>query len=112
MVQDIHGDDFGRRCLRVWTVLIERAFARETITYQELARIANVPMVLLVRGPLLPKIGEYCGRYGLPSLDVLAVNEGTGIPGDGYTGDPPNDTEEVWEFIWQAVPEPVVDDFR
>ena len=69
------------------------------------------PQVLLVRGPLLPKIGGYCLRNGPPPLSVLAVNEDTDTPGEGYLGDPAVDTVRVREFNWQNVPEPTAEDF-
>ena len=50
MVQNMHDDDFGQRCLRVWTTLIGCALAHDTIPYPELAQIANVPQVPLFGG--------------------------------------------------------------
>lgn len=111
MVQNVHNDDIGQRCLRVWTILIGCAIVRQTIPYPDLARDADVDLVLLANGNLLRPIGRYCVRQQLPRLDVLAVGQHTGVPGHGYSGDPAQDTEPVWDYDWRLVPHPEPNDF-
>ncbi|XXF78879.1 hypothetical protein P2318_03730 [Myxococcaceae bacterium GXIMD 01537] len=55
------------------------------IAYGTLCARANVPLgILPIIGRYLLPIAEWCAYAPYPALNSLAVNEKTGIPGDGY----------------------------
>ena len=57
-----------------------------TIPYGRLCTVAGVPHVLPVVSQFLLEVAEWSAASGYPALNALAVNAGTGIPGDGYDG--------------------------
>ena len=104
MNREVDYDTVTQRRWRVFLLLWGCAGTEDTITYAELARLADVPQVMLARGVLLPQIHDYCNRHQLPPLDVLAVDGETGIPSGGYAGDHEADTPRVWAYPWEVVP--------
>lgn len=57
---------------------------RYTIGYAVLCQRAGVPHLTRVVGNFLVEIAEWCRDEGYPPLNALAVNEGSGVPGEGY----------------------------
>jgi hypothetical protein len=69
--------------------ILDRARARETITYAELAQAVSVTGFRPRSWALMAMLGEVCGDED-PVHDVwtasLVVRKDTGMPGDGYFG--------------------------
>lgn len=63
--------------------IVERVY---TISYSNLCARAGVPDVQRVVGQFLGEIAEWSRDNGFPPLNSLAVNAGTGVPGEGYDG--------------------------
>lgn len=85
----------------LWPILVERAKIRKTYTYGEVA-----PKIGLHHRPVkyaLDPIQNYCKENKIPILTAVVVNQDTGEPGDGFLG---GDIKEVYEFDWDAIPNP------
>ena len=97
------------RTLRTYLILIGCATNRQTITYGTLGDRTNEIARNLRRH--LDPIYRYCEANGLPRLTVLAVRQGTEVPGDGYPG--PRDTidadrEAVFQYDWFNIAPPTI----
>jgi len=57
---------------------------RSVISYSVLCERAGVPFLTHGVGWFLGEIAEWCAEKGWPPLNALAVNNETGMPGEGY----------------------------
>jgi hypothetical protein len=94
------------RAAQIWPVLAFAAQRRMTLTYDQLGNLIGVPRHGLAH--LLAPIQEYCRGRDWPPLTVLVVQEGTGLPGSGFTAaaDVPEAQARVFSFNWPASPGP------
>ena len=69
---------------RMREYLVDVARARETATYGELVREADLPVPPKALGRLLVLLSEDCARRGEPTLAAIVVTASTREVGDGY----------------------------
>ena len=110
MVRQFDSSD-QHRALKTYLILIGHATRRETTTYGDLAAKLgdNVPPMFV--GSYLDPIAQYCERNGLPRLTVLAVGQGSGVPGEGYPGPRESidaDRERVYQYDWYDLIPPTI----
>ena len=74
----------SERANQIWAVLAWAAKNRQSLTYGQLGKLIGIPTAGL--GQLLEPIQSYCISKGLPPLTVLVVQQGSGLPGPGFTG--------------------------
>lgn len=74
----------SERASQIWAVLAWAAKNRQSLTYGYLAKLIGVPPAGL--GQLLEPIQSYCMLEELPPLTILVVQQGSGLPGSGFTG--------------------------
>jgi len=70
------------RAYRTWSILTQYAARKSSITYGQIGKrlgIHHRPTRFI-----LDLIQNYCLEEKLPPLTVLAVNQGTGLPGLGF----------------------------
>ena len=99
----------NERAWQIWPVLVLAAHNRQTLTYEQLAKmIGVVPPPAL--GKLLEPIQRYCMSNKLPPLTALVVSKKSGIPKAGFTAataaDVPAAQEQVFDYDWPASPTP------
>ena len=58
---------------------------RSVISYVNLCDRAGMPELTRICGPFLGEIAEWCEERGWPLLNALAVQQDSGIPGEGYS---------------------------
>jgi hypothetical protein len=88
--------DHQERASRAWPLLVARARSPEPpFTYGELSGLLG----LHHRSAqwFLGVIQSYCKRHRLPSLQALAVNKKTRVPGRGYSGSDRSKTRHAKE---------------
>lgn len=110
------GDPVFVRAQQVWIILVSEIMGRResagsdgvTITYGDLSRKmgkAKVPPVSL--GKHTGIIAHYCIENDLPPLNIIAVNQKTGLPGYGVLGTTDRhferDMKKVMEYDWFSV---------
>ena len=92
----------GERAAQIWAVLALAARNRQILTYEIVGRLIGVPARGL--GHLLEPIQSYCLVKDLPPLTILVVQEGTGIPGSGFSAASANEFSkkqlDVFAFDW------------
>jgi hypothetical protein len=105
--------DQPSKALRAYLVLIGCAERRENLTYGQLCERINVPDRRQI-GRILGHIAYWCHDNGLPNLNVLAVNQDTGEPSDGYPGDQDfaAQREQVFATDWSAILPPTPDELK
>ena len=90
------------RAAQIWAVLALAARNRQILTYEIVGRLIGVPARGL--GQLLEPVQSYCLLNGLPPLTILVVQEGTGLPGSGFSaataGQFAKKQLEVFAFDW------------
>jgi hypothetical protein len=107
-------DDASRpaRGLQIWQILIGKAHNRQTITYGQLAKLLGFEGA----GTMAHMLGHvyfYCQQKGLPPLNVLVVNQESGLPGEGVKHiDLNRSREEVFGFNWYGIWPPTPDELR
>ncbi len=74
----------SERASQIWAVLAWAATHRQSITYAQLAKLIGVPTAGL--GQLLEPVQSYCITQQLPPLTAIVVQQGSGLPGSGFTG--------------------------
>ena len=103
-----------QRAFFVWTVLADCALKRRTITYKELGEEIGViggerVHQKVMRFNLSP-IQNYCLENKLPPLSIVAVNQNTGLPGDGFIAwdveDIPTGIQKVYDYNWRSLDNP------
>lgn len=100
------------RAVQMWSLLALSAGRHQTLTYDELAELLDVPRSGL--GRLLEPVQSYCILKALPPLTSLVVSARTGVPGDGFMAsrDLPQAQAEVFGFDWPAKPVPTPENFE
>jgi len=97
-----------QRAAYAWDILTDIARRRETIRYRELSDAIGMSHHRPLRY-VLGYIQNYCLEDNLPPLTILIVN-GNGRPGSGFIAWDVDHIEEgldeVYEFIWESVPNP------
>lgn len=95
------------RAKLTWSILIERASKRETITYGELGDKLGIHHRVV--GHTLNLIQNYCLGNSYPPLSILVVNQ-SGKPGEGFIAYDSEKLHEgnelVWTFNWSNVKNP------
>lgn len=74
----------SERASQIWAVLAWAATHRQSITYSQLAKLIGVPTAGL--GQLLEPVQSYCLTHEIPPLTAIVVQQGSGLPGSGFTG--------------------------
>ena len=74
----------SERASQIWAVLAWSATHRQSITYAQLSKLIGVPTAGL--GQLLEPVQSYCLMRELPPLTAIVVQQGSGLPGSGFTG--------------------------
>ena len=92
----------AERAAQIWAVLALAARNRQILTYEIVGHLIGVPARGL--GHLLEPIQSYCLANDLPPLTILVVQEGTGIPGSGFSAASANEFSkkqlDVFAFDW------------
>ena len=98
----------AERAWQIWPVLVLAAKNRQTLTYEQLAKLIGVvPPPALAQ--LLEPIHRYCLDNDLPPLTAVVVSSKTGLPGIGFKAaeDVPAAQAEVYaQKEWPAAPAP------
>ncbi len=98
----------GERAAQIWAVLALAARNRQILTYEIVGRLIGVPARGL--GQLLEPIQSYCLVKDLPPLTILVVQEGTGIPGSGFSAASANEFSkkqlDVFGWLDHGAPTP------
>jgi hypothetical protein len=86
--------------LQIWQILISAAHNRQTLTYEMLGEMINLPHYSL--GHPLDRVQNHCRSNDLPPLTSLVVSKDTGRPAGGYEPviDDNADRESVFAFDW------------
>lgn len=88
------------RAAQIWSFLIGKAYARQTLRYKELRELLGYtddrPL-----NPILRYLMDYCESKKLPPLTILVVNS-HGKPGNGFTvtQDFHKELEKVFNHKW------------
>jgi len=104
----------AERAAQIWQVLISAAHNRQTITYEQLARLIGMGdkgylITGGVKGPL-GRVTWYCERKEYPPLTCLVVSKNTGRPGTEFSNLDVQ-REEVFEKRWLSLPPVLVEEF-
>lgn len=106
---------YAERAVQVWRVLICAAHNRQTLTYEQLAKLIGMgdKGYLVTGGPRGPLGGVYyyCERNKLPPLTCLVVGKNTGRPGEDFPG-LDRQRERVFNYQWFRLPPAQVRDFE
>jgi hypothetical protein len=70
------------RAAQVWSLLVYAATVQQTLSYTMIEKMTGIPRYTL--GGILRPIQRYCERKNIPRLNVLAVSQDTGLPGEGF----------------------------
>jgi hypothetical protein len=95
----------------VWALLTLSALKRQTLTYQLLSKLLDVPRNDV--GRLLEPVQSYCILGNLPPLTSIVVNARTGLPGEGFiaAANLPQAQAETFEHDWINQRMPSAEDF-
>lgn len=97
----------AERALQIWQVLISAAHNRQTITYEDLAKLIGMgEKGLFVTGGSTGPLGRvswYCERKDYPPLTCLVVGKNTGRPGTEFP-DLDVQRENVFKKHWFSLP--------
>ncbi len=99
------------RAAQIWSVLALAARNRQILTYGIVSNLIGVPKQGLAH--LLGPIQSYCLVNKLPPLTILVVQEGTGLPGEGFIAaqDIPATQSQVFAHDWLGRGAPSPADF-
>ena len=101
----------SERASQIWTVLAWAARNRQILSYGLLAKLVGAPPAAL--GAWLEPIQSHCLLEGLPRLTTLVVQQGTGLPGAGFTAASASELAAqqlaVLDFDWLARGNPGAD---
>ncbi|WP_373740932.1 hypothetical protein [Neisseria sp.] len=102
-----------RRAVQAWQILIAAAMNRQIHSYKTLSELMYGKPVPNVMSGILGHIAFYCVENGLPPLNVLVVNETTGLPGDGIpvSQDLNSSRESVYQYGWYNLYPPAEQEF-
>ena len=89
-----------QRAAQIWPILTLCATRRQSLTYDQLARLIGVLRPGL--GQLLEPMQSYCILNSLPPLTVLVVSNIDGVPGPGFIAAEhvPSAQAQVYSFDW------------
>lgn len=99
----------GMRAAQAWQILVGCAHNRQTLTYLLLSIKMFGHPAAGVLGRTLGRIASYCDKNELPQLNVLVVNEQTGMPGDSIplnAADIDATRERVYDTDWYDIVPP------
>jgi hypothetical protein len=104
--------DEYQRALQLWGILAWAAHNRQILTYKILGQLISVPAVAV--GGLLGPIQQFCLKKKIKPLTVIAVNQETGLPGEGFTAATsiPVATQQVFEFDWLGFGAPNLENLK
>lgn len=104
----------SERACQIWSVLAWASHHRQTLTYGMLGRLVGIPAAGL--GQLLEPVQSYCLINGLPPLTILVVQQGSGLPGSGFTGATASEFAKaqsaVFAYDWLGHGNPGADPFE
>ncbi|HKV92381.1 MAG TPA: hypothetical protein VJW20_07520 [Candidatus Angelobacter sp.] len=98
------------RAAQVWSLLVYAARVQEILSYTAIEKMTGIPRRAL--GGILRPIQRYCEHRKIPLLNVIAVSQKDGLPGDGFHGnrkDPASIFQEqakVFLHNWDNPPSP------
>ena len=78
-----------QRAAQLWSLLILAAQTQRVLSYRGIESMTGIARQGV--GDFLGPIQDYCKRNDFPPLTALVINEGTGMPGVGFTGAPETD---------------------
>lgn len=87
------------RAYVLWSILVNCARKKETITYKEVSEKMGIHHRVL-RWPL-GLIQDHCSQEKLPHLTILVVNAQKRVPGDGFIDSNIDDKETALEKVYQ-----------
>jgi hypothetical protein len=103
----------NEQATQVWPILVLSARNQQILSYSTIGRLIKAMPVSM--GKILDPIQKYCEHHKLPPLTAIAVNEATGLPGEGFTA---AKIEEIFEaqarvfvFNWFNQETPSPEDF-
>ena len=99
------------RAAQMWQILVAKACNRQTATYSEVADILGFKGARTL-APMLDYIYRYCRQNKLPLLNVIVVNQKSGLPGIGLDIDMNAEREKVFRFDWYDVVPPAFDELQ
>jgi|ERR1700682_163826 len=67
---------------RIWSVLVYAARVQEILSYTTIEKMTGI--LRYTQGSILKLIQRYCEHHKIPRLNVLAVSQEDGLPGEGY----------------------------
>lgn len=108
-------DDSHRhtRALQIWLILIAKAHNRQTITYDELAKLQGYNKGGQFLSQQLDPIKIFCERNELPPLTAIVVNKNSGLPGSGLPLENANsEREAVFRFNWFTIFPPAFEELK
>jgi len=103
------------RALQAWQILIGAASNRQTLTYHRLGYIMYGKKAGGVLKQILGHIASWCTERGLPELNSIVVEGGTGTPGYGIPLDASAtdaERENVYSANWYDVRPPTEEELR
>jgi len=101
------------RAQQFWSLLVLAAREQKVLSYSMIQRMTG--MFRLGEGQPLGHIYYYCKRHDLPLLNLLAINQDTGRPGEGCPADLsdlPAQQARVFVFDWLSRDVPSTQDFE
>lgn len=100
------------RAAQLWSLLVLAARNRQILSYSIVEHLTGVPKQGV--GAFLGPVQDYCKRHKLPPLTSLVVNEGTGLPSEGFTEatDIFGAQARVFVFDWFGTNAPSPEDFE
>lgn len=107
----------ANRARQIWHVLVAQAYNRQTITYNQLAKLIGFKGAGTM-GQMLGCIWMFCDRNNLPRLNLLVVNSVTGVPGlgaevaDRDASFLPAAHAAIYSTNWYEIEPPTEDDLR
>jgi putative restriction endonuclease len=99
--------DQRERAKRAWEILAECTRNKQSITYGELGR--HMGVYLITCRFFLGLIQDHCHKQGLPLLNSLVVNKGSGRPGHGCIAtseDIQAIHQQIYASDWRTIPNP------
>lgn len=102
-----------KRAVQAWQILVAAAMNRQIHSYKTLSELMYGKPAPNVMSGILKHIAFYCIEKGLPQLNVLVVNETTGLPGDGIPilQDLNSSREAVYKYDWYNLYPPTEQEF-
>ena len=102
----------SERAAQIWPLLSWCAAHRQTMSYDQLSKLIQVPRQGL--GQLLEPIQSLCILRDLPALTSVVVGEKSGSPGEGFiaAADVAQAQADVYAYDWLSASTPGPDELE